>query len=849
MRRFLAFIISFLVALNFTLVKPAYAAVDYNIIKVKLSSMGTPTSIEVTVEGDYSIKENSSIALEQKKTYTIKLNNGSLVLTDGTNSWTLGTKFTFIRNYGSLKVKNASYGLVNYLGDMEVRIESNYITLVNHVHLELYLYGVVPYEMSNSWPMEALKAQAISARTFAVDKIKTRSSQYYHLVDTQSSQVYEGYNKAMANCIEAVNQTMGQVLMYESSFAQTFYSASNGGMTERAGNIFSQDFPYLVVKPDSYDIENPSNNKARWEVKYYKTPVNTELSNKIVANIKTSLGNKGYSTADSDIKVKSLKEFVINYNDSGRLDNGKLTVVVDAKRKSDGKTVTVEEAVSLTKNNTRSILSLYSLLFQVEDAGDHFLFKGGGYGHGVGMSQYGAQYMAKQGMNSDQILQFYYPGTVIGELDIQPPPNPDSTPAPTSTPEPTVSPSQTPAPTATPTPNTTPTPTPQPTATPTPKPTATPAPTASPAPSYGTVKVNTSLNVRKGPGTSYQVIGSLTNNTKVEILEKSGEWYKVKKGSLTGYVSAKYIVLDPPKQPDPPSDPGQPGTPPVDPALPPDKDKIGIVTASSLNIRSGPGTNNHKVGMVIKGQKVTVHEKVGDWYKITYNGIQGYVHSSYIKLQESNETPAAGKTGTVTASSLNVRSGPGTGYSKVGSLSKGTTVTILSSSNGWYKIQKGSLVGYVSGDYLDVKQSQQPEETEKPTTVTATVTASSLNVRSGPGTGYSKVGSLSKGTTVTILSSSNGWYKIQKGSLVGYVSGDYLKISQSQPSDRGGSTKTGVVTASSLNVRSGAGTSYKIIGGLKRDTKIEILGTSGSWYKIRYNSLTGYVHKDYVKLN
>ncbi len=103
---------------------------------------------------------------------------------------------------------------------------------------------------------------------------------------------------------------------------------------------------------------------------------------------------------------------------------------------------------------------------------------------------------------------------------------------------------------------------------------------------------------------------------------------------------------------------------------------------------------------------------------------------------------------------------------------------------------------------------------------------------------------------VEILGTSGKWYKIKSGSLTGYVHSDYVSVGSQPPAQENPSpSKTGTVTASSLNVRSGAGTNYKVIGGLKRNAVVEILSTSGKWYKIKSGSLTGYVHSDYIKLN
>ncbi len=746
-RRILAVFLSLFVALNFVWVSSASANTDYSLIRVALSSMGTPTGIRVIVSGNYTIKESPAIVLE-KKEYQVNMVNDSLILTDGIVSHALGTRFTFIRGEGAspnhLRIQNNAYGWINYLGDMEARVLDGGIRLVNHMPLETYLYGVVPYEMPNSWPLEALKAQAVSARTYAV--MNRRPSLYYDLFDTDFSQVYKGYNANMGNAIKAVNDTTGRVLMFGNTFAGTYYSSSNGGMIEAAGNIWPNSLPYSVVKEDPYDVGNPLNPNTNWMVTFMKTPVDPGLQNRLKDRMRLSLEAKGYSGLNDDIKIHSIKEISFSpLNASGRVVSGRIICVVEAKRKSDEQWVVMEELVNLTKGNTRSIFAVKSLLFSLEDRGDAYILQGGGFGHGVGMSQYGAHRMAFLGFNYAQILDFYYPGTQIQLLAISlSPTDPDRggdrEPIPSPTPTPTASPISFPRPTIAPAPTPTPTPapitapTPVPTAVPTQPPAATPQPPTEPTPTpmagtlfprpitdptppptpvgslYGRVKVSTTLNVRQGPGIQYGFAGTLSNNTQVEIFEQSGNWYKIKAGSIQGYVSKEYIVIDAtpvaplPPTPPPPVQPSVP--PPTDAAPPPQTDKTGIVIASLLNIRSGPSTNNHRVGLVEKGKQITIHEKTGDWYKMTYGSIQGFVSAGFVQLQntapQTPTPPAVVNAGSVTASSLNVRSGPGTNFSITASLLRNNQVSILETSGLWYKVKFGSIAGFVHRDYIRI---------------------------------------------------------------------------------------------------------------------------------------------------
>ena len=229
------------------------------------------------------------------------------------------------------------------------------------------------------------------------------------------------------------------------------------------------------------------------------------------------------------------------------------------------------------------------------------------------------------------------------------------------------------------------------------------------------------------------------------------------------------------------------------------------------------------------------------------------------------------KKGTVTASALNIRKGPSTKNTIIGSLKRGSKVEIISTSKGWHKIKYKNGYGYVSSDYVKINSTSsnsssnlnsKPQEKpqEKPETVTkkGTVTASSLNVRKGSSIKNTIIGSLKKGSKVEIISTSNGWHKIKYKNGYGYISADYVKINStssnsssnlnSKPQEKPESvTKKGTVTASALNIRKGPSTKNTIIGSLKRGSKVEIVSTSKGWHKIKYKNGYGYVSADYIR--
>ena len=202
------------------------------------------------------------------------------------------------------------------------------------------------------------------------------------------------------------------------------------------------------------------------------------------------------------------------------------------------------------------------------------------------------------------------------------------------------------------------------------------------------------------------------------------------------------------------------------------------VTASSLNFRTGPSTSYSIINVLMNGQKVEYISTSGSWLKVKYNGVTGYVHGDYVTTGTTDNS-TTGTTKYVSASvGLNVRSGAGTSYSKLGKLEYKEKVTVLSTSNGWSKINYNGKTGYVDSSYLKstVPGSTNDNTNNETTGTTKYVnTTSGLNVRSGAGTSYSKLGKLEYKEKVTVLSTSNGWSKINYNGKTGYVDSSYLQ--------------------------------------------------------------------------
>ncbi len=399
--------------------------------------------------------------------------------------------------------------------------------------------------------------------------------------------------------------------------------------------------------------------------------------------------------------------------------------------------------------------------------------------------------------------------------------------------------------------------------------------------SFGEIISSEDLGLRKGADSSHEIITSIPSGARVNIIDKvSDNWYKVGYKDFVGYVEAKDIRV-------------------LGDNL--NQDNVGLISANQLNVRTSPNENGQVIGTLHKNDKVNVLDKsIDGWYKIDFNGRRAYVSSKYVNLisYKNNEVKTEVKkepiegTGKVNINTaLNVRQASTTNSRIIGSLKGGEKVNIISESNGFYKIEFNNSYGYVYSKYISkdgdsekvqvVKQEEVKKEkvdeskkeakaTPKAEPVVLAVrslnktgivnVSSSLNVREGASTSSKVIGSLSGNTKVTIIEEEGAFYKIEYKGSHGYVAKEYVKdVTESNNSNQGTQTpekpsnpesteKTGIVNvSSSLNVRSGASTSSKVIGSLSGNTKVTIVGEEGAFYKIEYKGSHGYVAKEYIK--
>jgi stage II sporulation protein D len=303
-------------------------------------------------------------------------------------------------------------GQRRYRGRLQVLVAGGRLQAINHVSLESYLSGVVGSEMPASWPLDALRAQAVAARTYALRQRKPSAP--FDVSATVTSQVYKGLEAETASTRTAVASTRGQVLMYGSNLANTVFHSSSGGRTENSGDLWTQQLPYLVSVPD-FDQGSP--------VHSWQQRLDPPLLQEAFADI------GGVTRID-----------VLSTTASGRVRQARVLgptgtrVVTGPELRSRLRLRSTQVRFEVIGPEVAMVPPVPPLPQGAQAAnpsGDGapapvqvpqpaLLAIGRGFGHGVGMSQWGALAMAQQGDSYERILQHYYRGTALRPFSSQP---------------------------------------------------------------------------------------------------------------------------------------------------------------------------------------------------------------------------------------------------------------------------------------------------------------------------------------------------------------------------------------------------------------------------------------------
>jgi len=306
-----------------------------------------------------------------------------------------------------------------YRGVFEILPRDGGLTVVNRVPLEPYLWGVVSSEMGPAFPAEALKAQAVAARTYAVKNIGRFSALGYDLDDTPGSQVYGGVFSEDPRTTQAVTDTTGMLLRYNGQLVDALYASTCGGYTEAASEAYGHDVPYLRSVSDFSDAPKTVYPRPTTEdewLAYFKSMKALNCLQPVYANPQAfrwvvMLKRKDLEAAlPAGLQVGT----IMNLTPVRRGASGRLTAL---RIEGADRGVTVEKEAQIR----HYLGGLRSSAFAIETFRDDngvpvvFAIWGGGWGHGLGMCQVGAVGLALQGLSYEKILSYYYQGVSIGQ--------------------------------------------------------------------------------------------------------------------------------------------------------------------------------------------------------------------------------------------------------------------------------------------------------------------------------------------------------------------------------------------------------------------------------------------------
>jgi stage II sporulation protein D len=278
-----------------------------------------------------------------------------------------------IRKLGSIKGDLLVMG-THYTGNVYVWKGDNGLYFINELPIEDYVKDVVAAEVRPDWEIEALKAQAVISRTYAVYQKMMNGDSIYHIASSVLDQVYKGNNPDV-RVAYAVAETSGEILTFDNKPIEAFYHSTSCGRTENPEEVFGKSYPYLKSVGSNCEISPYS----AWEIRIQFAEIENALN---LSGIK-EISIKSYTSTH---RVKQLEI----------IDNSGITTI---------NATDFRKALGWSR--------LLSTDFHISRDGDSVIFKGKGYGHGVGLCQWCALQMARNGKNYKEILSSFYPGTTI----------------------------------------------------------------------------------------------------------------------------------------------------------------------------------------------------------------------------------------------------------------------------------------------------------------------------------------------------------------------------------------------------------------------------------------------------
>jgi SpoIID/LytB domain protein len=819
-------------------------------VRVYLSSLGNPSKLNLTVAGSYSINGNTNQALTNGEALTVNFSSstGKLTLTRQGTTTDMGSQFALRRHNTSgsngILISQSNMPSNPYPGDIRFIVDkasSGYkLYTIAYIYIESYLYGVVPYEMGNSAHLEALKAQALAARTYTLKAMQSRTGSIYDVVDTTNDQVYYGTPSGSANCKTAVDATKGIVLMNGTSLTGTYYTASNGGQTEATKNIWGgSGYPYLKVKDDPFDLANPDSRKVTATIYGDAQSGSQNASLKTLLNSKaaTAVKNMGYQSSSSVVTVltiNSITPHTPKYPDPSRLYTLMDFNLKVRTKNTAGATVEVGATVTCDIFSSQegvqglegilglSISSSKNELWTVTKSGSNFILTARRYGHGAGLSQRGAMQMGRLGYTYDEIVGFYFEGckrvqhnftnTILSAIS-------SGTPEEETTVEPPAD-----------------------------------LDDSGSAPASAIVHlVDASglLGIRDKASTSGAILGTVPHGVPVKVWAVKDDWAFIQYGNISGYVQVSALSIT--------------GTAPETTDNTPTKvSEYATVTATNyLNLRSAGNATASVVGTAPTGAVLSVFSKTSQWAYVQYGAIIAYASTDFLKFSAGypgNTADPSSNGATVTieggSGTVNLRASASTSATVLAKLSHGTNVTVLSDDGVWCKVKYQSTTGYILADYLTLTGQPGEVPAEDPPLGDGEVEAvvnpdnGTLNLRKTASQDAEILLEIPKGDSVIVTQRGTTWCAVRYSGISGYVMTQYLKFTDDEEEETPPATQVQyakvTTTSGSLNMRTQGKAGSAILCTIPRNTTIEVVSKGSTWSRVKYAGYDGFVMNEFL---
>lgn len=818
-------------------------------VRVYLSYMGSVSQLNLIICGGYTAVGDSTVSMVDGQTarVTFQASSGQISLVYGGKTYAMGRKLVLRRaqtpGESGLRIAQSRVAGNLHPGDLYLTAQaagSGYkLYPILHVYLENYLNGVVPYEMGASAPLEALKAQAVAARTYTLSRMESRASALYDVTDTTSDQVYAGISSANARCAQAIAETRGIVLKNGGKLTGAYYTASNGGQTESAANLWgSKGYDYLGVKDDPFDRMN-----AASPVRSLTVYADFGASGQSAA-LKRLLRNKLQSTlraegkADDSAELITIREITPHspkYAEPSRLYT-KMDFAVDVLTGGELRQMTLtlnifsemESALGMSINGSKNEL------WSVEARSGSFLIQARRYGHGIGMSQRGAMKMGEMGYTYDQILAFYYEGCQQVQYTFTQVVHASTGDVTTAD---------------------TPAELPQ---------------GAGVAASVQLSDANARLAVLNAPSPAADVMMGLASGSAVTVKWADHTWAQITQGALTGFVPRDALRMQGEV-----SEQGRTESSQVT--------QWARVTASgTLNLRAEPSYQGKVKTTIPEGEVVPVYSLEGEWARVQFGATEGYAAVSYLQISDAYPLQtvlgASVEAQIYASGTVELLADASDAGTALLDLHAGDRVTVLGCAGAWRRVRYGVMEGWVRLDALtETIEPDMPEigmdepfdfmAPESPTDTLAvaviTTSSGSLNLRETPNAKGRVLVSMPRGDRLEVLQFTGTWVRARYQGIEGYVQARYLTLAQegdlndtSVSSDESGEiplpaeTWARVTTEDGkLNLRASAKKSAKVLARIPQNERIPVYSLSGEWAKTSYLGQEGFVQTRYLTID